>query len=283
MDVLRMGGAWRITVTGTDPAPAPEQRVVARTPYGTWTLPARIGARLDVPAARDWELTLEHRAPEGSWRRHDGLLREPGAARAPRGGLAVRLECLDERAAQDAMGMKARAGAGAETVPTSAAGLGGAGRTVAGGGEGRGVAVGGWEVPPVPEGWEQVPVPESELGPGEVRAIRPKRDGAVRAEWAAPLRRVTAVRRPPQRPEADGRVTGERVVPAVWGLGEDAPAAPGDRRPDPAAPAARRTERDVPVAGVPVADGAVADGAGTDGTGAGEVRAARADGGAGGR
>nr|WP_095876192.1 hypothetical protein [Streptomyces sp. TLI_235] len=60
-----MSGAWRITVLGTDTGQ--ERRAVARTPRGTWILPGRVGAVLDVPAAAEWHLTPEHLAPGTGW------------------------------------------------------------------------------------------------------------------------------------------------------------------------------------------------------------------------
>ncbi|MFE2725397.1 hypothetical protein [Kitasatospora sp. NPDC059327] len=84
--MLRMDGAWRITVIGKDAAF--DQRVVVRTPYGAAVLPGRVGASLDVPA-QEWELHLEHHAPGLGWRPNVRVL--PGPLQESDGGLRTRV------------------------------------------------------------------------------------------------------------------------------------------------------------------------------------------------
>ncbi|MGV9263216.1 hypothetical protein ACWDRR_00970 [Kitasatospora sp. NPDC003701] len=84
--MLRMDGAWRITVIGKDAAF--DQRVVVRTPYGAVVLPGRVGATLDVPA-QEWELHLEHHAPGLGWRPNVRVL--PGPLQESDGGLRTRV------------------------------------------------------------------------------------------------------------------------------------------------------------------------------------------------
>ncbi|MFD9597784.1 hypothetical protein ACFWA9_34215 [Kitasatospora sp. NPDC059973] len=84
--MLRMDGAWRITVIGKDAAF--DQRAVVRTPYGAVVLPGRVGASLEVPA-QEWELHLEHHAPGLGWRPNVRVL--PGPWQASDGGLRSRV------------------------------------------------------------------------------------------------------------------------------------------------------------------------------------------------
>ncbi|MFJ9951199.1 hypothetical protein ACIQTO_25355, partial [Kitasatospora sp. NPDC091207] len=84
--MLRMDGAWRITVIGKDAAF--DQRVVVRTPYGAAVLPGRVGASLEVPA-QEWELHLEHHAPGLGWRPNVRVL--PGPLQESDGGLRTRV------------------------------------------------------------------------------------------------------------------------------------------------------------------------------------------------
>ncbi|MFC9328466.1 hypothetical protein [Kitasatospora sp. NPDC057015] len=112
-----MSGAWRITVIGKDADF--DQRAVVRTPYGTWVLPGRVGAHLDVPA-QEWELTLEHRAPGRGWQPNvrvlPGPLQDSGGHRSRivrskdvdwAGGdpaernFTLQLACLDARAPRE--------------------------------------------------------------------------------------------------------------------------------------------------------------------------------------
>jgi len=93
------------------------------------------------------------------------------------------------------------------------------------------------EQPPVPEGWELAPVPESMLGPGEVRAIRPKEGRAL-----GPMRGVEARQATPARQASPARQATEQetVLDALAGHAAGAGSAP--RR----APASRKAERDAP-------------------------------------
>ncbi|MEV7928364.1 MULTISPECIES: hypothetical protein [unclassified Kitasatospora] len=62
--MLRFHGAWRITVVGKNASF--DQRAVVRGPYGTRTLPGRVGATLEVDED-SWTLTLEHHLWGRSW------------------------------------------------------------------------------------------------------------------------------------------------------------------------------------------------------------------------
>ncbi|MFJ1751865.1 hypothetical protein [Kitasatospora sp. NPDC088134] len=240
-----MSGAWRITVAGTDADH--ERRAVARTPHGTWVLPGRTGAVLDVPAAVEWHLVPERLAPGTGW--VPAPWQDAGSGTVRSGGLTLRLHRLDTPAPPVAPPPPAAAPS-VRTSSAPGAGAGGAvGRDVAAGaggpewGRGAGVPeegrpdapvpVGGqrggatpvtggrreerWEGrreeyreerreeesagaatayrrPPIPEGWEEAPVPDWMLGPGEVRAIRPKNPGVLHGKLTAQRPRVRPVR-----------------------------------------------------------------------------------------
>ncbi|MEU9074144.1 hypothetical protein [Kitasatospora sp. NPDC048538] len=62
--MLRLHGAWRITVVGKNADF--DQRAVVRGPHGARVLPGRVGASLDVDED-SWALTLEHHLWARSW------------------------------------------------------------------------------------------------------------------------------------------------------------------------------------------------------------------------
>ncbi|WP_149038576.1 hypothetical protein [Kitasatospora sp. MBT63] len=285
-----MSGAWRITVLGTDTGQ--ERRVVARTPRGTLILPGRVDAVLDVPAAAEWHLTPEHLAPGAGWQ--PSPWQDTGAGTVRSHGLSLHLYRLDTPT-RFAPPPPPAARPVVRTSSDSTPGGGGGGAAQRWGREPETGALDGgrreeWEraewqeapatgavhrrpeQPPVPEGWELAPVPESMLGPGEVRAIRPKQGRAlgpmrgVEARPATPARQATgqetvldalaghdagagsAPRRAPafRKAERDAPEPGERRTPALWDV-EDDESETADGRPGREAPGARRTANSGPV------------------------------------
>ncbi|MFB7473485.1 hypothetical protein [Kitasatospora sp. NPDC056184] len=65
-----------------------DQRVVVRTPYGTFVLEGRTGASLDV-RADEWEMELQHRVPGVGWRPNVRVLPYPW--QTSRSGLRSRI------------------------------------------------------------------------------------------------------------------------------------------------------------------------------------------------
>ncbi|MEV8095060.1 hypothetical protein [Kitasatospora sp. NPDC085879] len=281
-----MSGAWRITVLGTDTGQ--ERRAVARTPRGTWILPGRVGAVLDVPAAAEWHLTPEHLAPGTGWQpspwqdTRAGTVRSHGltlhfhrldtptrvapppapATRpvvrtssdsTPGGGGGGAARCWGWEPESGTLGAGRREPSadggrrGTEPVAGPRAGAGGRREEREWRAEQQETPTAGAvhrrpEQPPVPEGWELAPVPESMLGPGEVRAIRPKQGPAL----SRPLGLMRGV-------EARQATEQETVLDAL--AGHDAGAGSAPRRAAAAgepsraprrAPASREAERDAP-------------------------------------
>ncbi|MFE6867404.1 hypothetical protein ACFVFS_12635 [Kitasatospora sp. NPDC057692] len=81
-----MNGPLRITVLDKDAYY--DQRVVVRTPYGTFVLEGRTGASLDV-RADDWEMELQHCVPGVGWRPNVRVLPYPW--QTSRSGLRSRI------------------------------------------------------------------------------------------------------------------------------------------------------------------------------------------------
>ncbi|MFG2819885.1 hypothetical protein ACGFX4_10705 [Kitasatospora sp. NPDC048365] len=263
-----MSGAWRITVLGTDTGQ--ERRAVARTPRGTLILPGVVGAVLDVPAAAEWHLTPEHLAAGAGWQ--PSPWQDTGADTVRSYGLTLHLHRLDTptrvapppppatrpvvRTSSDSTPGGGGAAHGGGREPESGALDGGYREERAPRAERQETPAAGAvhrrpEQPPVPEGWELAPVPEEMLGPGEVRAIRPKQVRALH-----PMRGVEARPVTPARPVTSARQATEQetVLDALAGYDADAGSAP--RRPAAAeelswaprrAPASREAERDAPV------------------------------------
>ncbi|MFJ5229300.1 hypothetical protein ACIQBJ_05300 [Kitasatospora sp. NPDC088391] len=282
-----MSGAWRITVAGTDADH--ERRAVARTPHGTWVLPGRTGAVLEVPAAAEWHLVPERLAPGSGW--VPAPWQDAGSGTVRSGGLTLRLQRLDTPAAPaapppPAAGPLLRTSAGPGGAGTAGTGwaAGAAGPAWGRGGgapeEGRSGVSGpvpvrsvgagpapvpggrreerreeetvapatGYLPPPIPEGWEEVPVPDWMLGPGEVRAIRPKNPGVLNGRLSAQRLQARPVRQDTEREAVldtpavlDAPARGRRPAPAYDGDADTAPA------PEPrATPALWDAEDDAP-------------------------------------
>ncbi|WP_345701100.1 hypothetical protein [Kitasatospora terrestris] len=256
-----MSGAWRITVLGTDTGQ--ERRAVARTPIGTLILPGVVGAVLDVPAAAEWHLTPEHFAAGAGWQ--PSPWQDAGAGTVRSHGLTLHLHRLDTptrvapppppasrpvvRTSSDSTPGGGGAAHGWGREPESGAFDGGYREERAPRAERQETPAAGAvhrrpEQPPVPEGWELALVPEEMLGPGELRAIRPKQGRALH-----PMRGVEARPATPAR-EAIGQETvldalaGQDV--GAWSVPRRAAAAAESSWAPRRAPASREAERAAP-------------------------------------